>query len=115
MLIRAVMALSLAVSLSACGETEAENACCAIVPKAKCEAAISGLGVTRTEQDALFGADPACPTTVMSIDRIRALDAQWPQACREAGMSSPLLGLDGMACRSATVAEDPAPPAEAAQ
>lgn len=106
MLIRAVMALAVLATLTACGEPEPEPACCAIVPKAKCEGALGGLGVTKAEKDALFGPDAVCPTSVMSIARIRELDAQWPQACREAGMMSPLLSLDGIACRTPEVSLD---------
>ncbi len=99
MLLRAAMAISFVLMLSACGGEKEEPACCAIEPKAKCDAALRGLGVTATEQRALY--DPAaCPTDTVSIERIRELDSQWPQTCREAGMMSPQLSLDQPACRA---------------
>lgn len=99
MLVRAAIAVSFAVMLAACGGEKEEPSCCAIEPRAKCEAALHGLGVTAVEQRALH--DPAvCPTDTVSIERIRELDSQWPQACREAGRMSPQLSLDRQACHA---------------
>ncbi len=99
MLIRAAMAFALALTLSACGGEKKEPACCAIEPKAKCDAALRGLGITETEQRALYDSE-LCPTEILTPERIRELDSQWPQACREAGMGSPQLSLDRPACRA---------------
>lgn len=98
MLIRAATAFALVLMLAACGGEKEEPACCAIAPKAKCDSALHGLGVTQDEQRALFDG-ARCPTDTLSVERIRELDSQWPQACREAGMMSPQLSLDRPACR----------------
>lgn len=108
MLIRAALLLAFTATLTACGESEPapERACCAIVPKAKCEGALGGLGVSRQEQDALFGPDAVCPSSVMTVKRLRELDGNWPQECREAWMMSPLLGLDSPTCHKNDVSLD---------
>ncbi len=113
MLIRAAMAVAFLATLAGCGEPEQERVvCCAIVPRAKCEAALGGLGVSKAEQVSLFGPEAVCPTSAMNVERIRELDTQWPQACREAGMMSPLLSLDSAACHKNDVSlEDLDPPA----
>jgi hypothetical protein len=76
--------------LCACGEQE-EIACCAIEPKAKCESALHGMGVSEDEQSILMGPRPVCPAAGISAERISELDAQWPKACRDAGIISPAL------------------------
>ena len=114
MLIRAALLLAFTATLTACGEPEPEpeRVCCAIVPRAKCEGALGGLGVSRQEQGALFGPDAVCPSSVMTVERLRELDGTWPQECREAGMMSPLLGLDSVACHKNDVSlDDLGPPA----
>ncbi len=85
---RHVLPLAL-LAISACGEPEDDIACCAIEPKAKCESALHGLGVTAEEQKALHAPTPLCPSDALSAERIRELDTRWPQACREAGLTSP--------------------------
>jgi hypothetical protein len=77
--------------ITACGEPEGDLACCAIEPKAKCDAALHAMGVTTLEQAALRAAGPLCPSDALSATRIRQLDSQWPQACREAGFSAPMI------------------------
>lgn len=76
-------------ALVGCSEPESEPACCAVEPKAKCESALHGLGASEAEKAALLGPRPVCPSDVISIDRMRELDTQWPQACRAAGISAP--------------------------
>lgn len=104
MLLRAAMAFSFVLMLSACGGEKEEPACCAIEPKAKCESALFALKVTAKESRALFGPDASCPTNTLTLERIRELDSQWPQACREAGMMSPQVALDTGACRAPDLA-----------
>ena len=43
--------------LCACGEKEPDIACCAIEPKAKCESALAGLGVSREQLAILMTAE----------------------------------------------------------
>jgi hypothetical protein len=74
----------------ACGQEE-EVACCAIEPKAKCEAALHGLGVSEDEQAILLGPRPVCPGPSLSAERISELDAKWPDACRDAHLPPPLI------------------------
>ena len=76
--------------LCACGQEE-EIACCAIEPKAKCESALHGMGVSEQEQSVLLGPRPVCPGPSLSAQRISELDAKWPAACREAHMPPPLI------------------------
>lgn len=78
-------------ALPACGEPEDEPACCAIEPKAKCESVLHGMGVSEAEQAVLLGPRPVCPSADISRERMRELDTQWPQACREAGIAAPQL------------------------
>jgi hypothetical protein len=73
--------------LASCGAEDEDIACCAIEPKAKCASALHGLGVTDQESRTLLG--PVCESGVLTDARIRELDAQWPEACREAGITSP--------------------------
>lgn len=77
--------------VAACGGPEDEPACCAIEPKAKCEGALHGLGVSEAERRVLLGPRPVCPSAEISVERMRELDTQWPQACREAGLAAPQL------------------------
>jgi hypothetical protein len=76
--------------LCACGQEE-EVACCAIEPKAKCEGALHGLGVSEEEQAILLGPRPVCPGPSLSAERISELDAKWPDACRDAHLPPPLI------------------------
>jgi hypothetical protein len=76
--------------LCACSQEE-EVACCAIEPKAKCEGALHGLGVSEEEQSILLGPRPVCPGPSLSAERINELDAKWPAACRDAHMPPPLI------------------------
>ena len=71
--------------LSACGEKEPDIACCAIEPKAKCESALAGLGVSREQLAILMTSEKVCPSVEFTAERLRELDAQWPIDCREAG------------------------------
>jgi len=76
-------------ALPGCDGADDETACCAIESLAKCERALHGIGVSKTEQAVLLGPHPVCPTENISLARMRELDARWPQACREAGLSAP--------------------------
>ena len=62
--------------LCACGEKEPDIACCAIEPKAKCESAHAGLGVTREELAILATAEKICPSIEFTPERLRELDAK---------------------------------------
>jgi len=86
--------------LCACGEKGPDIACCAIVPKAKCESALTGLGVTREQLAILMTADRVCPSVELTAERLRELDAQWPTACREAGTLSPLRAMSSGQCEA---------------
>jgi hypothetical protein len=76
--------------LCACGAEE-EVACCAIEPKAKCESALHGMGVTEAENSVVLGQRPVCPAASISAERLSELDAMWPQSCRDAGIAPPLI------------------------
>lgn len=108
MLVRTLFVLSFLAALSACGEEE-KPACCAIEPKAKCDAALHGLKVTQEEHEAMFGPGKACPSAVMSMERIRELDSQWPQACRESGSWGPLQRLNETTCPDVSLSTISAP------
>ena len=82
----------------ACGEQEPETPCCAIVPKAKCEGALMGLGVTPKEMAIIMSGDRICPSIDLDAERLRELDAQWPAACREAGTMSPAYAMTSGFC-----------------
>lgn len=91
---------SVAALLSACGEKVPDIACCAIMPKAKCESALTGLGVTREQLAILMTAEKVCPSVEFTAARLRELDAQWPVACREAGAMSPLRAMSSGQCEA---------------
>lgn len=84
------LSLAALLVLSACGEQE-EVACCAIEPKAKCESALHGIGVNAAEKSVVLGQRPVCPASSISAERLQELDAQWPAACREAGIAPPMV------------------------
>lgn len=84
--------------LSACGEKEPDIACCAIEPKAKCESALAGLGVSREQLAILMTSEKVCPSVEFTAERLRELDAQWPIDCREAGAMSPLRAMSSGQC-----------------
>ena len=86
--------------LCACGEKEPDIACCAIEPKAKCESALAGLGVTREQLAILMMSEKICPSVEFTAERLRELDAQWPVACREAGAMSPLRAMSSGQCEA---------------
>lgn len=108
---RALLLLSFCAVLSSCGAEGDDIACCAIEPKAKCESALYGLGVADAEADALMrGA--ACPSEILSDDRIRELDGKWPEECRKVGLASPAthMNLCSPASEAATEPEQAASP-----
>ena len=84
--------------LSACREKEPEVACCAIEPKARCASALIGMGVTPEEMAIVMSGDRICPSTTLSAERLRELDAEWPAACREAGTMSPAFAMASGQC-----------------
>lgn len=91
---RAALAAAFAAAFAACGVQDEEPACCAIEPKARCESALHALGVTEAEKEALIARPYACPSETLTIERIRELDSQWPQACRQSGVGSPRIDLE---------------------
>lgn len=84
--------LSVVALLAMCACTEQEDiACCAIEPKAKCESVLHGMGVSADEKSVVLGQRPVCPAASISAERLQELDTQWPAACREAGIASPMV------------------------
>ncbi len=89
-LIACALMVSAAVLLTACGESEPEIACCAILPSAKCEGDMLSAGVTHGELNILMGAEDAiCPSATLSEARIRELGALWSASasCRQTRQS----------------------------
>jgi len=86
---------------SGCGEKEPEIACCAIEPRAKCESALLGSGVTKDELAIVMASDRVCPSVNMTAERLRELDAQWPADCRQAGAMSPARAMTIGLCDTA--------------
>lgn len=100
--------------LCACGEKEPEIACCAIEPKARCESALMGLGVTPEEMAIVMSGDRICPSINLTAERLRELDAVWPAACREAGAMSPAFAMASGQCATTSTLgsmDDYRPPA----
>lgn len=102
-------ALLIAALLAACSEPEEDVACCAIEPRPDCDKALTAIGVTPAELTLLHSAERICPSPGLTAERIRALDANWPAACRQAGVISPAYALSAGQCL-APEAQEAAPP-----
>lgn len=102
-------ALLIATLLSACGAKEEDIACCAIEPRPGCDSALAAIHVTQAELAILHTSERICPSPGLSAERIRELDANWPAACRQAGVISPAYAMSAGQCL-APEAQEEAPP-----
>lgn len=84
--------------LSACSEPEEDIACCAIEPRPGCDSALAAINVTQAELAILHTSERICPSPGLTAERIRELDANWPSACRQAGMISPAHAMSAGQC-----------------
>lgn len=80
--IRRVVFCATASLFAACGGPQEDIACCAIEPKARCKGELLGVGLTDGEVNLLTGlARPICPGPALSEDRLREIEALWPDSC----------------------------------
>lgn len=109
---RALSVIAMTAFLVACGAAE-ESACCAIEPKAMCEGALAGRGISRAEIELLMGAaDMVCPSGAMSEARIHEIADIWAtlDACNQTRGHDRLLALDAGRCPVRAMASAPALP-----
>ena len=59
-----------------------DDNCCAISPRAKCQAALLKQGITREEADIVMGpAENICTSDSLSADRLRHIASVWGPGC----------------------------------